>query len=261
MTVVKFHPDFRTFNPAAYKGSVLSSETGAEIVSSVLEKKDRAFLFLASQTVVCPLVSERDWSKVVDAQFGLFSFLKELGLFTMVLSRVSIPFKNGSLSTYCYPGLEKLAEAGTYFIDPRADKYSSWKNKGLSFFETPSLRLDPKAWNPIFSPLLTDLAKLIVYGFPINDKFHSLAIVKEGSDYHVRYFFDEINYKTPQTPRLHQVKPEYVYPVKRALITLVGLVLVCEFKKFALNDSERQLLETLAEDYSKKVMNIAVAIK
>lgn len=260
MTFSNLHTYLNSPNQTKVRYLTLES-SGTEQIDNVIVRGAKTWLTSSSKNVVIPSRGlEYAWIKVIEAEFALSAFLQKYNLLTLPMQKETVQiFKDQSLVAYSYPSFQRLQMEGKYLLDLRQDKASSWKIQKLSLFTNPVNKLKPEIWDPVFTPLLCDIAQLIVLGLPLDPKNHCLAIIKTDNDYVVRYLAQDMA-REPKEIKETIAEPNPLIwneRLKDNLESLLTAVLVCEFKRFGLNEEQKELLKKLLDKYVPAILELA----
>lgn len=254
---------FHGYLASSQRVKYVSLDSGSEQIDKVVDRGSRTWLRLSSKHVIIPSsCTKHGWDMMMQAEFKLAEFLKRNNFFTLPMESEVLIFKDSKLASYSLPSLQRLESEGKYLLDLRQDKNSSWKISKKSFFNNPTEKLNPESWEEVFNPLLDDIAKLIVLGLPLEPRCHCLAITRTELGFVVRYLAQDM-FSDPK-----QVSEKLTNPnplkwhdlVQKTLESIINAVLVCEFKKFALQEAENLLLKTLVKAYTGKVISNAKSL-
>ena len=144
------------------------------------------------------------WSRMVEEELTATRRVRELGLFACNLEKVQVFMtteSSTSIPAYRTETFSQLSKKGIWIIDNKNPTSSTWDK---SLFKDGVDRFDEKNWEPILSPFLVDIAKLITNNFLLHDDNVNIAIVEdEGKSYKIRYFgfdfssrYEELSFKS-----------------------------------------------------------------
>jgi len=158
------------------------------------------------------------WRRIVYEEVAMSNLLTKMGLLNPRAQRVSLFFSEGSnaptMPAFLSESFESLGHTqGWFIIDAKNTSSSTWK-KGENFlFKAEDDRLNAQNWDSVVDSLLTDIAKISLYGLGIGGDSLNLAILKKSCDsiaslYEIRYFGFDFTHKSfrldiPQKPIEH----------------------------------------------------------
>lgn len=206
-----------------------------------------------------------EWERQVCEEVGMSTILTSLGLLCSQLEEVKISLTEDSktyIPAYTCETFESLGTTKNWFIiDTKNRDSSTWKEK---FFKNDDdNRLKEESWNPIFDPLLTDIAKLCIHGIPTSRDSQNLAIIKnpdsvesKTANYEVRYFgFDFSSKNQPLCiPKKASTSCDHTKKVQNLLSNALETVLDVQFStnKFSFSFKyPEDLYKSLMDKYTK----------
>lgn len=198
--------------------------------------------------------SYRIWERIICEETGMSKLLTSLGLLSLQLTPVTISLteEGPSFPTYVCQSFESLAQNNCFIIDTKNRESTTWEGK---FFKTEEDGMKSENWDPIFDPLLTDIAIICVNNIPTPGDSQNVAIIKKGESYEARYFgFD---FSSKRQPLAIPKKASSIDSNKmRVLLSnYLEYILDKEFgNKLFSYDYPKDLFESLKERYEKIIL-------
>jgi hypothetical protein len=214
---------------------------------------------------------ENYWPRIVDEEIKMSNFLQQIGVLGLQLQKVTVFSQKDSeygIPAYLTDSFDSLKEKNIYVIDSKNSKSSTWKHKLFANLEDAK---NPENWKSITSLLVEDIAKLAHYQFSLGGDSLNVAIVRNLSEDHIRYFgFDftskryEISIPNVAKPSIYNEPNENIvkimekplfYDIKRAFSGVINQVLFAEYEeKYFLPKEADDLQEKIVEMYSKDIL-------
>ncbi len=159
------------------------------------------------------------WRRSVNEEVGMAKHLKKLDLLTPESRKVRVALTKtalqGSVPAFISRSFAEFSRQGIIVVDHKIFNRSIWKmprqyseNESTSQSEVTIFRhredgMTLENWKLVFDPLLTDIAKIYLYGIPCTlDSFH-LAVIKKPNGtkvkagYEIRYFGFDFSHTKP----------------------------------------------------------------
>lgn len=151
------------------------------------------------------------WQDMMQEEIAISSVLTSVGLLCSEPKYVEVALSKDSiqerLPAYICKTFKSLANEGNFIIDTKNWRSSTWREGKDFLFTTETERLNEKNWSATLDPLLTDLAKIVLYRLPSNTDSLNMAIIKKpivseesSNQYEVRYFGFDFSSKRAITP-------------------------------------------------------------
>jgi|GEM_PF-6376871 len=240
----------------------------------------RAMALPNSRVLLLPVMSGGEmlvtaWRNMVKEEVAVSNLLTRLGMLTQELHPVTVSFNpNSFVSTipaYVADTFESLGQKkGWFIIDSKNNGSSTWKEGEHFLFPTKEARLHEKNWDIVLDPLLTDIAKICLYGIPSGLDSLNLAVTKrttesDVSSYQVRYFGFDFSSKYGSLPSIKKISPEELETrkVKNILSLMLTSLFTTEFTLTlcddfstykTLRDSTEPLKDRLIKKYTEEVL-------
>jgi len=201
----------------------------------------------------------KGWPRMVYEETCMSNLLTKIGLLNPYSERVSLFFSKDSnaptIPAYLSQSFENLSQTqGCFIIDAKNTSSSTWKMGKDFLFGSEEERLIPQNWDSVVDSLITDIAKISLYGIQTGGDSLNVAILKTGrshmpSPYEIRYFGFDFSQKSvrlpiPSTP----VEQPDLTRANELLDEVLDIVFAYEFGvRYYFGSPERQQVLTLKD--------------
>jgi len=217
----------------------LNQQLGCGGCKKALEIINQTALILPNMDANNLTTMTEHWNRIVDEEVKFSQILTQVGLLSPGYQKTYLSLSSEEnepcIPTYFSQTFQSLVKSkNLYIIDWKNRNSSTWTFGHHFLFLSDEERLDPKNWDSVINPLVTDIKKLCKYQIPTNSDSLNIAITRQKSNltqspYQTRYFgFDFSNKRTPLSIRelnLEEQKIKYT----KTLTFLLDQILFWEF--------------------------------
>lgn len=241
----------------------LLQELGCGGCKKAIEIINQIALILPNMDANDPPMMMKHWNRIVDEEVKLSQILTEVGLLSPGYQKTYLSLsddeKESFIPIYFSQTFQSLGQSKNWsIIDWKNPNSSTWKFGHHFLFSSDEKRLDPKNWDSVVSPLLTDVKKLCKHQIPTKSDSLNIAITTQESSsvespYTARYFgFDFSNKCTPLSLKELSSKEKKI-KYSQTLTFLLDQILFWEFGHRYTRDAKlKNFKDILIDRYTQR---------